>query len=58
MYIEAAAIQNHALPLENAAVSKVFSNFWSLMGALGAPYECLRVSWDRGDGLVGMGGCG
>ena len=47
MYIEAAAIQNYALSLENAAVSKVFSNFWSLMGALGAPYECLRVPWDR-----------
>ena len=32
-------IQNKALPLENAAVFKVFSSFWSLMGALGAPYE-------------------
>ena len=24
--------QNHALPLENAAMFKVFSRFWSLMG--------------------------
>ena len=30
-------IQNKALPLENAAVFKVFSSFWSLTGAFGAP---------------------
>ena len=49
---------NHALPLENAAVFKVFSSFWSQMGALGVPYELARVPWVGGDEAMTIGGSG